>query len=424
MTASKDSYKRYYVLALLFCIATLNFVDRQLIAIASPLLKAEMAISDTELGLLKGFAFALLYSLVGIPIARLADRASRVNIITIALTLWSAMTIITGLAGSFLHLLLARIGLGIGEAGCAPSSHSLLSSYFAKQRLHTALSVFSLGIPMGNMIAFLVGSLLMAEMGWRFTFIFFGGLGLLLAILFKLTTSEPPRLHASDQQHNTLETVLTPVSLRQSIAQLMAIPSYRWLCIGSGFVVVGTFGLVNWAMDFFVRNHSLSITDAGFQLALIYGIGGSCGVLLGGFLCDRFGAQNKAFYLIIPGVALLFSAPLLAAAVWSTSSQQAFILLGIAILFVYIYQGPSYALAQMLAPPALRAQSSACVIFVQIVLGTGFGPLIVGMASDMFTPVYGNETSLRLALSLLCIAITIAGLVFIHAAKKLNDDLA
>ena len=260
-----SAYKKY-VIGILLVVYTLNFIDRQIIAILSPAIKEDLGISDTQLGILKGFIFAMFYAVASIPIAWLADRSNRVNIISISIVFWSAMTAVCGAAGNFWHLLWARVGVGIGEAGCSPPAHSLVSDYFHKEERATALGIYSLGIPLGSLFGILLGGWLVATLGWRWTFVAVGLPGILLGLLVKLTLKEPKRGAAESQKQSidvadTAQDKEPKASLMKTFQTIWGIKSFRYLIYGSSLVSFAIFGFNLWMVDFLVRTHeSVSYT--------------------------------------------------------------------------------------------------------------------------------------------------------------------
>ena len=292
--AGTDSY-RWYVLAILTLVYTFNFVDRQIIGIVSPAIKEDLGLSDSMLGLLKGLAFAVLYTLLGIPIAWAADRSNRVNIVTISLAVWSAFTALSGFAQTAVQLALARVGVGIGEAGGSPPSHSIISDYFPKEKRATALSLFSLGIPFGQMLAFLAGGWVLENLGWRNAFFIVGVPGLFLAILLKLTVKEPIR-GAQDGAK------ATAIPFKEGVKRLLSIPSFWGLLVAATAASFTGYGVGMWAVDFYRRTFELGYAEITVPLGLLNGVAYGVGTYLGGALTDRYGRKDKGAYAWIPAV--------------------------------------------------------------------------------------------------------------------------
>ena len=296
---------RNYALGVLVVVYTFNFIDRQILSILLEPIKQDLGLSDSALGMLTGFAFALFYATLGIPIARFADRSNRRNLIAWALAIWSAMTAVSGLAQNFWHLLLARIGVGVGEAGCSPPAHSMLADYFPTENRATALGIYSLGIPFGILFGFIAGGWLNEFFGWRVAFFIVGVPGLLLAILVRFTLREPPRgmaegRVADEEQPTIMETFRFLWSKR----------SFRHMAVGGGLTAFVGYGVITWVPSFLIRSYGMSTGDVGTYLGLILGIPGGIGIALGGYLADRYGARDTRWYLWIVSVALIASTPL------------------------------------------------------------------------------------------------------------------
>ncbi len=415
VAAKTDSYA-WYVLVVLTIVYTFNFVDRQIIAIVSPAIKAELGLSDSVLGLLKGLAFAVLYTTLGIPIAWLADRFNRVSIVTVSLAVWSAFTALSGLAQNALHLALARIGVGIGEAGGSPPSHSIIADYFPKEKRSTALSIYSLGIPFGQMFAFLAGGWVVQNLGWRNAFFIVGLPGILLAIILKLTVKEPVR--------GAIDGVGAKVSFRQGVAELVKIPTYWGIAVATALASFTGYGVGLWVVDFYKRTYELSYTEITVPLGILNGVVYGIGTWAGGWLTDRFGKADKRAYLIIPGLGMLLTIPAGLLSTWAGTPFWAFFWSAPFLLGLGMYLGPSFALIQTLAPVQLRAFAIAFLFLILNLIALGFAPLWVGWTSDLFAGAYGEVTGLRLALSTLGVTSLAAAFVFFWTSKRLPADWA
>ena len=268
-----SSNYRKYALGVLFVGYVINFIDRSILSLLLEPIKLELALSDTQLGLLGGLAFALFYTCLGIPIAALADRRSRVKILAISMVIWSAMTALCGLAGSFITLLLARIGVGIGEAGASPPSHSLISDYFPIEERATALSIYALGIPFGTMIGNFVGGWGADELGWRTTFFLVGAPGIFVAIIIWFTLREPPRgMSDLGGAENNADKIEAP-QVKEVLALLWSKRSFRHLSFAAGLHAFVSYGAGTWNAPFFIRIHEMSATEVGSVLAVIAGVG-------------------------------------------------------------------------------------------------------------------------------------------------------
>lgn len=410
---------RNYVLLILTLVYAFNFIDRQIIGILSPFIKADLDLDDAQLGWLKGIYFALLYTVVGIPIAWLADRYSRVNIVAVSLTLWSGFTALSGLANSYLTLAMARIGVGIGEAGGSPPSHSMISDLFPKEKRAGALAIYSLGIPFGVMLAFFASAFLLkgGSADWRVVMISVGLPGVLLAILLKLTVKEP--LRGGDNAAANLNQV--PFS--KAIKQLLTIPSWWGMCLGISFGSFGNYAISTWSIDFYVRAHAgVDITELLIILGVINGTAYAFGVWFGGAIVDKLGAANKKAYGLVPAVMMAIGTP---AFFFSLHVENLYLSLSLIMVLLFTsgcYLGPSFALAQTLAPVKVRAMSTALFFFVLNIIALGGGPTFVGILSNAMTPAHGEVEALRLSMSWLTVFYVISILAFVWTAGKVEKD--
>ncbi len=415
---------RNYVLFMLTLVYVFNFIDRQLLVILQEAIKKELQLSDTQLGLLSGFTFALFYVTLGIPIARLADKTNRRNIVAASLGVWSLMTACSGLVHNFVQLLLARIGVGVGEAGCSPPAHAMISDYFPPEKRATALSIYSSGISFGILTGFLLGGYLSQQLGWRTAFFVAGVPGVVFSLLFYLTVKEPRR-GATDADHAA--TGLTPAneapSLRAVVARLYATKSFVYLAMATGLHVFCLYGILNWSPSFLARIHHMPGADIGAALGLIFGIGGAVGSFAGGMLTDAFGKKDSRFYLRIPAYAIIASMPFAAGALFLPDTIAAMICLGITAALQNMYLGPSIAVAHSLVPASMRSLTSAILFFVLNFIGLGFGPLVVGIISDLLTPAFGTE-ALRWAMSVTLVISVASTALFLSAARKLTGTPA
>lgn len=447
---------RIYVLILLTSVYTFNFVDRQIMGILAPSIQADLGLSDSQLGILIGFAFAVLYTTVGIPIARLADRTNRVNIIAISLAAWSGFTALCGMAQNFTQLALARVGVGIGEAGGSPPSHSIISDLYPKEKRAGALAVYALGIPIGVTLAYLGGGWIVQNFDWRTTFLALGIPGVLFALLFKLTVREPKRggTESTDTQDAFKGLKITePVGLVEKVLRqmtlilpkraaastfgelatlwraakhLLAIPSYRAIVIGLTAGSFASYAVGGWIIAFFARSHpEFPMLSVFFWLGLINGTAYVLGVFVGGNLVDRLAVKNKSAYGWVPVVALALNVPFFLGAMWVSDPIWSLVFWWPSTLLTGFYLGPCFALAQTLAPVSIRALSTAIFFFILNMIALGFGPTFVGVLSDILSSGgMTTELSLRIALS----SVMVAGLIsiggFVYLAKRLPADWA
>jgi predicted MFS family arabinose efflux permease len=405
---------RNYVLLMLTVVYVFNFIDRQILVILQESIKQELLLSDTQLGLLSGLSFALFYVILGIPIARLADRGNRRNVVAIAVVAWSAMTALCGLAQNYIQLVLARIGVGVGEAGCSPPAHSMISDYFSENQRATALSVYSMGIYIGILFGFSLGGWLDANYGWRIAFLALGLPGVLFAMFFFFTVKEPKRTTVADAANS--------LSFWRVTKQLLQKRSFVYLAFAAGLHSFGTYALGNWLPSFLERLHGLSKADIGLYAGLILGIAGATGTLLGGYLADKLGKHDKRWYVKVSAFGAIVAIPFLLLYYFHSSIVIVLGSLFIAYTAVSLFLGPSIAITHSLVPANMRAFASAVLFLVLNLIGLGLGPLFVGAVSDWLAPNYGIE-SLRLALASTLMVSLVAISLFLLAGKHLHKDL-
>jgi MFS family permease len=412
------SQYRNFVLLMLTLVYVFNFIDRQILVILQESIKKELHLSDTQLGLLSGFTFAIFYVTMGIPIARSADKRNRRNILTVSLSIWSLMTFFSGLARNFLQLLLARIGVGIGEAGGSPPAHAMISDYFPPKKRSTALSIYSSGIYLGMLVGFLMGGYLNQHLGWRKAFFVVGLPGVLFSILFFLTVKEPEK-GATDLPGNS---ATDPVSLATVVRFLFSKKTFAYLALATGLHVFCMYGLLNWTPSFLARLHGLKSAQIGALLGPIYGFCGAIGSFTGGALTDYLGKTDKRWYLKGPAYAVLFSILFAAGFLFLSNLPTALICLGCCTFLQSMYLGPSIAVAHSLVPASMRAITSAILFLSLNLIGLGFGPLVVGILSDKLSPSLGTE-SLRWAMSIVLVVSVASSLLFFISAKNMTADL-
>lgn len=412
---------RHYVLLLLTLVYALNFIDRQILVILQESIKADMGLSDTQLGLLTGFAFAVFYVSVGIPIARWADLGNRRNIIALAIAVWSAMTALSGLTQNFVQLLLARIGVGVGEAGGSPPAHSIISDYYPPEQRGTAMSFYSTGVYIGVLLGFLIGGWINHTFGWRLAFLVVGLPGILIALLVRFTLREPVR-GQSDKVQSAADNVNQGAKFAETITTLWRLKSFRYFSIGTGLAAFISYGTGNFLPSFLIRTHGFSSLDVGTSLALIAGFGGGLGTFLGGYLADKLGKQDVRWYMWIVALPVFLSLPLLLLALFTSNATLVLVFLFFATLSGAFYLGPAIATTHTLLSPRMRAMGSAILFLVLNLIGLGLGPLSVGMLSDLLAPIFGDE-SLRYALALAALVGVLAALCFALAANRLPEDL-
>jgi MFS family permease len=391
---------RYYVLALLTLGYVFNFVDRQVMTILIEPIKMEFGASDTQMGLLSGLAFALFYATLGIPVARLADRWSRRNVLAISMTTWSAVTALCATATGFWHLLLLRIGVGIGEAGGTPPSQSLLADYFPPEKRAFAQGILATAPNIGILVGLFGGALIAEAYGWRSVFLVFGIPGVLLAILIQLTIKEPLKVTASASEEG--------VGLFATLDNIFRLPSFAHIMVGVGFTGIAGYGLGVWSPSFLVRVHNMSLVDAGLYLGLIGVFGGGLGTISSGLLVDRLARRDKRWQLWLPAIGIFLALPTqLAFLLWPAEHRLvmgdvdvpfALVFMGLSAVFASFWIAPSYAAVQNLVPQYWRTQASALMLLAINLLGMGLGPLLVGMLSDLLSQF--GDSSVRFGLSI------------------------
>jgi MFS family permease len=408
---------RNYVLFMLTIVYVFNFIDRQLLVILQESIKKELHLSDSLLGWLSGFAFVIFYVTLGLPIARFADRTSRRTTVAVSLGLWSIMSALTGTARNFIQLLLARIGVGVGEAGGSPPAHAMISDYFPPKSRSTALAIYSSGIYIGVLIGFILGGHLSQHFGWRTAFFVVSSPGIVFALLFYATVKEPRR-GATDP--DTAQANERP-SLSSVLKQLYTSKTFVYLCMATALHVFCIYGLMNWAASFLGRSHGMTVAQRGAALGLALGIGGAMGSFAGGALTDRYGKKDIRWYMKLPAYAVLLSVFLVAGALFLNNNMLSVICFGCVAALQSSYLGPSIAVAHSLVPASMRALTSAILFFVLNLIGQGFGPWVVGMISDGLKSNLGSE-SLRWAMSVNIIVGVAAMILFFRTARTLTSD--
>ena len=410
-----ERYRRW-VLAALTVSYVFNYLDRYVLTILLEPIKAELGVSDAWMGFLIGPAFAVFYTTLGVPVARLADRHVRRTIVAVGCAVWSAFTVASGFARGALELTLARIGVGVGEAAGAAPSHSLISDYFPPARRAGALAVFQLGVYLGQFLGLAVGGLLVAPLGWRWTFVAVGAPGLLLALVLRLTVREPVR-GAFDA------TPPKPAGIVAVFRTLWALPSFRRLAFGAGLASFSGTGFGFWMPSLFVRLHGLSPAEVGATYGWISPGSAMLGSLLAGALADRLGRRDPRWWLRVPALSVALSLPFLCAICLWPTPWTALALAVPAGLLGGGWAPPTYAATQNLAPPAMRAVAASILILFITLLGMGAGPWCVGLLSDALAPRYGAE-ALRYALVAVLLVSGFGAAALAAGARFLPADLA
>ena len=414
---------RNFVLILLTIVYGFNFIDRQIVGILAPFIQADLNLTNTELGLLIGLAFAVFYTTVAIPLAWLADRYNRVNILSIALATWSGFTALTGLANNFIQIGLARMGVGIGEAGGSPPSHSIISDMYAKEERASALGVYSMGIPLGIMAAYFVTASLIGASGedvnWRQIFIFLGVTGILLAVVVKFTIREPIR---GAMEFGESEDINKPTFL-ESLKILLQIPAWWAMCLGIAFGSFVSYSKSAFHTKFLVTlDPSFDFKTLVIILGIINGITYAGGAFSGARLADRWGKRDIRAYGWLPAISIALCLPIGIAGWWAPSVEINLIFTSLFLIFMGIYLGPCFAIAQTLAPIHMRAMSTALFFFILNMIGLGLGPAISGWLIDFFKSDYEDINSMRYAMTAISCVFIPSIISFLIVARKLPRD--
>jgi MFS family permease len=412
-------WRKWYVLAVLILIGLFNYIDRQSLAILQIPIKRELGLSDTELGALTGLAFAFLYTFMGLPIARLADRSNRKWLIAVALGVWSLMTAASGLAVGMITLVITRMGVAVGEAACAPTSHSLISDYFRREQRATAIGLWMLTFPIGTMLGFVAGGWLTTAFGWREAFAVLGLCGLALVPLVLLTVREPQR----GAMDSALASGQQP-SLATALRTLWSLRAFRHATLAGALVDYALYATLNWNAPFYNRVFGLSMHEIGAHLALLSGIGGGLGVYLGGALTDRLGRRDARWYMWVPAIAALAAVPIMMIQYFTTLPRLSLLAGYLPALCLSSFLAPLVATGQMLVPATLRAFTSAVLALAVNIIGLGLGPLVTGILSDLLVTHYhlGND-SLRYAIAASAVIAVWGAAHFLRAAFFLRQEL-
>ncbi len=418
-TPYKVSLSSYYTLGLLTLVYCFNFIDRQLLAILQEAIKADLDLSDSQLGLLTGFAFAAFYVTAGIPIARWADRSNRRNIVALALFAWSFMTAISGFVQNYLQLLLARVGVGVGEAGGSPPSHSIISDIFPPERRASALGFYSMGVNIGILFGFLLGGWINEFFGWRVAFMVVGAPGILLALLVRFSVREPVR-GQSELRSDAAD--MTPVG--EVVGLLWRLRTFRHMAVASGLSAFAGYAAANWNASFMIRTHGMSTGELGTWLAMIMGFGGAIGVLGGGVLADRLAERDLRWHMWLPALMALVAIPFVISVYLVDNAYLALVMMVVPGVLSNVYLGSTIATAHRLVGLRMRAMSSAVLFFVLNIIGLGAGPWTVGVLSDVLNPQFADG-SLRVAMLLAIPPVLLwSGFHYYQAAKSMRTDIA
>ncbi|MCI4644000.1 MAG: MFS transporter [Hyphomonadaceae bacterium] len=367
---------RSYLLFMLMLVYLLSFLDRQILSILAEDIKTDLDLSDTQLGLLTGLAFAVFYATLGIPVARLAERRDRVTILSVCVGLWSTMTAAGAFAGNFVLLALTRAGVGVGEAGSVAPAHAIISDVFPPERRSRAMAIFQLGVPLGILCGFFIGGVLSAQIGWRMTLFWVGLSGVVLAVLLRVTLRDPRPAEASASSPQKAPE-------KGALTQLLRQPGYIFTLLGATFASAAGYAILGFLPPYLIRTFGMSVETVGVNLSLIIGIGSGLGLFAGGMIGDALARRSPSGPLWICTISTLVSAPLFACAFLFSTQATVFAWLVGPFLLHLAWMGPNWAMVQTFAPPGGKATASAIVLLSINLLGLGLGPLVVGAASDV-----------------------------------------
>lgn len=418
--AERGPRYRYVVLAMLIAAYTFNFLDRQILGILKEPIKQELGLSDTQLGLMGGVAFASLYATLAVPIAWVADRASRTWIMTAALALWSGFTAACGLATGFWSLFLTRMGVGVGEAGGVAPAYSLISDYFPKEQRARALAAYSFGIPLGTALGLLFGGLIAAYVNWRWAFFVVGAAGLVLAPFFKWVVRDPIRGGLDVAPGTTLVKKEAP-RFGEVIATVFPKPSFWLLAFGAACASICGYGITFWLPSFFIRSMGLTLAQTSIYYSAISLIGGVAGIWLGGSLADRFGPKNRAAYALAPAICFLIAIPCFLLAMNTKSLTWAFLIFLVPTGLNLTWLGPIITAVQHLAPANMRTTTSALFLLINNLLGIAGGLWFFGYLSDQLKPQYGAE-SMRYSIQYGLAFYALSALLLFLASRRLHRE--
>lgn len=406
-----------YTVWILFVVAVLNIVDRQVINVLADPISKELQLTDTQIGLLTGLAFAVFYNLSSIPLGRFADRPStnRSHLIAGSLAVWSAATALCAAAGNYAHLVTARIAVAASEAGCTPPAHSLIADRVPLARRARALAIFGLGVPVGALIGKAGGGILAEAVGWRSAFLIVGLPGIVLAVIFFATVREPRR----EKDYGAR----VPMSFGKAFRLFARSPALLWMSAGTASAMLLVTGGSVWGMIHFLRNHELDTATAGVWLGLSGGIAGVTGTWLGGWTADKFGRDRPALYMLPAMIGMLLSVPLLFFAWKSQNWHFAIILLFLPDMFDNMYYGGTFAAIQSLVPEEMRATATAFFLFTTTMIGTGLGALSFGAVSDFLQPWAQGSESVQWVLMGAALLYSVPAFCYWRASRALSREL-
>jgi MFS family permease len=412
--AARPSTRRYYVLALLTAVYALNFLDRTIFNVLIEPIKKEFTLSDTTMGLLAGFGFVLFYSLLGIPIARIADRLNRRNIVALAFAFWSAMTFLCGMASSVATLALARIGVGIGESAGTPASQSMVADLFDKNDRPRALGVYAIGTYLGVFLGYFIGGYVNQHYGWRMAFFSAGLPGIALAAILWLTISEPKR--------GAMAETFAPEPIGPTLGFLISQKTFVIVLIGFCLTTYTNYATAAWIPPFLARVHHLSSAEIGTYAGTFKGLFGMAGTLVGGLVVAQISRHDDRWKLWAPAITSGLAGPVFAVCMLTSDFATMVAALAATSFLVGFHLGPIFAIAQTVARPSMRALASAIILLTASCFGQGVGPLAVGMINDALKNDYGAN-AVRYSLLSAAVTTTLGALLFVWAAATIRADI-
>ncbi len=400
----------WLVIVLLLLINIVNFIDRQLPFILISGIKADLKLTDSQIGLMAGVSFATVYSFGGLFLAHAADRWSPRWVLTISLAVWSAVTAASGLATSFLHLVIARAGVAVSEAGCTPSAHALISRLITPERRGLALTIFSLGVPIGSTLGLALGGWINDVASWRTAFFLVGLPGLLIALIAMFAL---PRMPKETVSH------VAPARFFSSVRELFAQPAFRHMAIACSAYACGSYAINVFAPAFLMRVHGLSASQAGLYMGAVFGVGGMAGTFFGGVIAERLARRNPAWRQYLPAFGQWLSLPFTAAAWLAPDLNISVACMAIAYMLTLSYLVPTFTALQSVVSDRMRATASAMLLFCLTIVGASVGPMAVGWISDQLIPTFG-DLSLRYAMCAMILTTVVSGAFFIFSGRALS----
>jgi MFS family permease len=424
---------RARALALLMAVGLFNYIDRLCMSILSVPIRADLSLTDTQIGILTGLAFSLVYTLAAVPIARLADAGSRKTVIVVCLAVWSLMTAACGLATGFVMLAILRMGVAFGEAGCVPATQALLADYYPPHERARAIATWQLVFPIGTLLAFAGSGWLSDQFGWRITFALLGGAGLLLAPIVGFALREPPRGGEAAARAPLGRSAAPQTAPRDgargepfvtAFRSLWGIPSYRLLLLGGALIAYPLNATLYWNGQFYSRVFDMPVGDLALSLALLSGGAGAVGLYGGGWLADRLGRRDPRWVMRVPGIAGLAVGPLMLAQYFAPNAMVSLWLGVLPVILLNAFMPPQAAGAQSLVDPDRRALASGMIVLISGTFGTAVGPFATGLISDALHRGWGlGDDALRWAIGASALLAAGGGLLFLLAARHYAEDL-